>query len=952
MTTPSRRQYLDIKALHPDALLMYQVGDFFEFFDEDARVASHALQIVLTSRSFGQGQRSPLCGVPVHALETYAGRLVAQGYKVAVCEQVEQPGRGLVRRAVTRVLTPGTVAEPALLVAGRDNYLVAVVHGHPGGGSGRGAAAGLAWVEASTGAFACTQWTPGELPDALRAELQRIGPAEVLVSEAQSSAEADGASQLALWLEHVSVTTCPPHYFDRESSRVRLCRHLGTPTLGAFGCEELPLAVAACGAILAYLERMNPGLLRLVTGLTTYRTEGFVEVDGRTWAALEVVEPARGSVGGLTLLATLDATRTAMGARLLRRTLLHPLRDRNALERRLDGVAALYGDAALRQRLAAALDGLADLERLSARIVQGRAQSPELHALAASLARVPTVREALRWAEAGALAEVTAQLEPCPEVVRLVESAVALPEASEGRILRRGYSEELDAVVDSIAASRHWIASLERVERERTGIKSLRVSYNQVFGYGIEVTRPNLSRVPERYERRQTLVGGERFVTAELKEHEARVLQAEERIAALERELYAGLLDRLAAHHARLRAVAGALGQLDVWLGLAEVAERRGYVRPELADDRTLEILGGRHPVVEAALEGSEFIPNDTDLSTSVSGETAHAEAREDTEGEGGGTRGDKDYGEGRVLLLTGPNMAGKSTYLRQVALIVLLAQVGSFVPARHARVGLVDRIFTRVGADDDLARGISTFMREMMETAYILRHATARSLVVLDEVGRGTSTHDGLAIARAVVEHLHDCIGARTLFATHFHELADLAESLPGARLTTMAVQERDGQVVFLHRLVAGHASRSYGVHVARMAGLPSQVTARAAVLLDGLAPEVAPARGEGALIARGPRDAAADARKSLAKTANVDWRATQSSEQGHALARLREPGAHEAPASANGDAPSDGLASAREVMLALASLNIAAMTPIEAINLLFSLQQRAAGALRTRWM
>jgi DNA mismatch repair protein MutS len=902
MPTPARRQYLDIKAQHPDALLAYQVGDFFEFFDQDAQIAAQALQIALTRRAYGPDERVPLAGVPTHAIETYTARLVAQGFKVAICEQVEPPGRGLVRRAVTRVLTPGTVVEPGLLPAGRDNYLVAVALGH---GRATGAA-GLAAVEASTGALTCVQWPADALPDALRVEIERLRPAEVLLAETDAAAGPD-ATPLA-WADLAQVTPCPPHYFDRDSSRVRLCRHFGTPTLAAFGCEGLDLATAASGAILAYLERMNPTLLRLIDGLTTYRTDGFVEVDGRTWSALEVVEPARGAPGGPTLLTTLDATRTAMGARLLRRTLLQPLKDRAALEARLDAVAALHADAAMRQRLGGALDGLPDMERLMARVVQGTAAPRDLHALTAALARIPAARSALADGDAGALAATIAAVDPCGEVAAAITAALAPPDADAGRLLQRGYSAELDALVDSVASSRRWIAALEGAERARTGIKSLRVTYNKVFGYSIEVTRPNLGRVPPEYERRQTLATGERFVTPALKEHEALVLQAEERIAALERDLYTGLLARLSAYHARVRATATALARLDLWLALAEVAVVRGYVRPELTNDHTLEIRDGRHPVVETRLDGSEFIANDTVLGA-ASAEAAEPEA------------------SGCVLLVTGPNMAGKSTYLRQVALIVLLAQIGSFVPARRARIGLVDRIFTRVGADDDLARGISTFMREMTETAYILRHATARSLVILDEVGRGTSTHDGLAIARAVVEHLHDHIGARTLFATHFHELADLADALSGLRLAALQVEERDGQVVFLHRLGSGRARRSYGVHVARMAGLPGAVTARATALLDAHADQ----SDQGA---RQVRERPAEAAATY--VAVEDGQNGEGAAAGNPL--LPRPWRRSA-------APRHS--PAREIVLGLASLNVAALTPMEAINLLFSLQQRAVAVL-----
>ncbi|MDE3230621.1 MAG: DNA mismatch repair protein MutS, partial [Chloroflexota bacterium] len=551
--------------------------------------------------------------------------------------------------------------------------------------------------------------------------------------------------------------------------------------------------------------------------LRTYDTRGYVELDGRVWRALEALTPARteavGQPGqtGATLLGVLDATRTPMGARLLRRTLLHPLRDRAALEARLDVVAELVERVSLRQRLGALLDGLGDLERQAARVTQGAAVPRELFALASGLARTPAVSAALVDCAAIEMGEARAALDPCDDVRELILRAVADPSEATGRRLRPGYSTELDQIVDAASATRHWIAALEGVERERTGIRSLKVGYNKVFGYYIEVTRPNLARVTDDYQRRQTIATGERFVTAELKEREAQALHAEERIAALEGELYAALLAELGRAHQRLRRTVGALARLDLWLSLAEVAVARRYTRPELADDSGLEIIGGRHPVIEATLDGVEFIANDTRLDD----------------------LGATDEPT-RAMLLTGPNMAGKSTYLRQVALITLMAQVGSFVPAQRARIGLVDRIFARVGAEDDLARGLSTFMLEMVETAFILRHATERSLVVLDEVGRGTSSADGLAIAQAVIERLCAVTGARTLFATHYHELARLAEALPRLDAFRMEVTERDGQAIFLRRVVPGASEQSYGVQVARMAGLPADVTERAATLLS----------------------------------------------------------------------------------------------------------------------
>jgi DNA mismatch repair protein MutS len=555
-------------------------------------------------------------------------------------------------------------------------------------------------------------------------------------------------------------------------------------------------------------------------------------------------------------------------------------------------VAELVARISLRQRLAPLLAGLGDLERLAARIAQGAAVPRELLALASGLGRAPAVVEALADCVAMALGETRAELDPCADARDLILRAVADPGEATGRRLRAGYSADLDALVDAASETRQWIAALEGLERERTGIRSLKVGYNKVFGYYIEVTRPNLARVPDDYQRRQTIANGERFVTAELKEHEAQALHAEERIATLDGELYAALLAELARSHARLRRTVGALARLDVWLSLAEVGVARRYIRPELADDTVLEIVGGRHPVIEATLDGAEFIANDTRLD-----DLAQAS--------------DDNPAPTRAMLLTGPNMAGKSTYLRQVALITLMAQVGSFVPAQRARIGLVDRLFARVGAEDDLARGLSTFMLEMVETAFILRHATSRSLVVLDEVGRGTSSADGLAIAQAVIERLCSVTGARTLFATHYHELARLAETLPRLSAWRMDVAERDGQAIFLRRVVPGASDHSYGVQVARMAGLPADVTARAATLLS-----------------QRPSPPALVAERAAA----------------YADADEVEDEAVEAQPLRIGD----GLASdARELALALASVNLVAVTPLEALNLLFSLQQRARVSL-----
>jgi len=935
MSTPARRQYLDIKAQHQDALLAYQIGDFFEFFDADAHTVAHELQIALTGRAYGPSEVAPLAGVPAHAVETYVARLVARGYKVAICEQTSPPGRGLVRREVTRVLTPGATVELGMIPVTRDNYLAAVAFGRRDPVTDIPGSVGLAYVDASTGAFACAQWSGVGLADAVQAELQRLTPAETLLADRLAHASDGQPAAEVGWTEPFLVSYCPDDAFDAENARIHLCRHFGVPTLASFGCDGLPLAIAAAGAILAYLERMNKPLTRLLTGLRTYDSSAYVEIDGRTWRALEVVEPAHTTAAPLyrtlnaqrtpvasrpvTLLGVLDATRTAMGARLLRRTLLHPLRDRLTLEERLDAVTELHEQPALREHLGALLDGLGDLERLIGRIVQGAAVPRELYALAAGLERVPLMAEALRSCTAGAVSRSQAALDPCKEACELIVRAVARPGSGEGRTLQTGYSAELDALVASVSDARQWIAALEAIERERTGIRSLKVGFNKVFGYYIEVSKSNVARAPADYQRRQTLSTGERYVTADLKEREALVLSAEEQITALERTLYTQVVADLAAYQARLRATVAALAQIDLWLSLAEVAIARDYTRPDLGDGTELEIVAGRHPIVEATLDGAEFVPNDTQLDTL-----------------------DTDAGA-RMLLLTGPNMAGKSTYLRQVALITLLAQIGSFVPAKRARIGLVDRIFTRVGAEDDLARGLSTFMLEMVETAYILRHATPRSLVVLDEVGRGTSAGDGIAIAQAVVEHLHALVGARTLFATHYHELAQLVATLPQLRVARMAVAERDGQAIFLHRVLPGVGDSSYGVQVARMAGLPTSVTQRATGLIAHRS-ESREHREQGETPAPLAR---------IAETAPAYMASAPVSEDETAPDRRMRDGASNHHTEHLHDGVNGGSGEAwegptRELALALASLNIAAMTPLDALNLLFSLQQRALTLLR----
>ncbi|HEU5369820.1 MAG TPA: DNA mismatch repair protein MutS, partial [Ktedonobacterales bacterium] len=670
-----------------------------------------------------------------------------------------------------------------------------------------------------------------------------------------------------------------------EAAAQRLCRHFGVQTLEAYGCDDQPLAVAVAGAILTYLEKMNPALSRLLIGLRTYATDTYMILDAHTQRNLELLEGARGGSKG-SLLAIIDQTRTAMGGRLMRRVLTQPLIDLVELNRRYDALEELIDRPSLRAKLGSLLDGLGDLERLGGRVRQGTAIPRELLALRELLLVIPHLQTALESTTAELLQEVCEALDDCPELTALIERAVATGEEGEGRIIKRGYSTDLDTLIDSISESRRWIAGLEAAERERTGIKSLRVGYNKVFGYYLEVSHANSSRVPADYLRKQTLVNGERYITPELKDHESRILNAEERIEELERALFADLLRQVGVYYPRLSSTASALARLDVLLGLADVAARNGYTRPELDTTTDLVITAGRHPVVEQMLGSGEFIPNDAAMGNEC----------------------------GSIFLLTGPNMAGKSTFLRQVALIVLMAQIGSFVPARQARIGLVDRIFTRVGAHNDIASGQSTFMVEMVETANILHHASRHSLIVLDEIGRGTSTYDGLAIARAVIEHLHGSIGARTLFATHYHELASLTTLLPSLRAYTMAINEQEEEIVFLHRILPGSGGRSYGIQVARLAGMPASIIQRAREVL--------------AQIEQTPEGQTEPAtRLTLVAEQGAAYTSNGVLERG-AAGDLIARNNHHTPAGAALDSHASAF------LQELLSLNVAAITPLEAMN------------------
>lgn len=790
--SPVRKQYLEIKRQYPDAILFFRLGDFYETFDTDAEIAARELDIVLTSRNVAKGVRVPMAGIPFHAAENYLARLIEKGYHVAICEQLgDTPQRGLFPRQVVRVVTPGTVVEAGLLPGEANNYLAAVVVDGPG--------VGLAYADISTGEFAATHFESAEPASALRHELLRLQPAELLVPESLP-VDAD-------WPGH--VTRLPEWRFALDRATDLLCSQFGVVTLDGFGLAEAPQAVRAAGAILDYLTQTQRAALPLLTHLSTYSLSEFMTLDAATRRNLELTETLRtGGVRG-SLLSVLDRCVTPMGRRLIRQWIAKPLLDLQQIRSRHDQVEAFVADGLWRAELRQALRPVGDLERLTNRAAAGVASPRDLASLRSLLQHLPEVRRQLEDHPETAPAALLSALDPCGDIRQLLEDAISDdPPATLAQVgvIRAGFSTELDGVIQASAEAREWIANLEATERQRTGIKSLKVGYNKVFGYYLEVTKPNAALVPADYIRKQTLVNAERYITPQMKEYEALVLSAEERIRGIEGRLFAEVCRRVAEASPRLLGCARALAVLDVVAALAEAAAHKGYVRPEVVEEPVLEIRDGRHPVVEELLVGKRFVPNDAVLE----------------EGE-------------RIRLITGPNMSGKSTYLRQVALIVLMAQMGSFVPARSARLGLCDRIFTRIGAQDEIYAGQSTFMVEMVETANVLHHATPRSLLILDEIGRGTSTYDGVAIAWAVVEYLHNHprLRARTLFATHYHELTRLAETLPGVRNYNVAVSEEGGKVVFLHRIVPGGADKSYGIHVAELAGLPRPVINRAQEIL-----------------------------------------------------------------------------------------------------------------------
>jgi len=866
--TPMMRQYLEIKSRYPDAILFFRLGDFYEMFMDDAVTAAKVLDITLTSRNKGSDDEIPLCGIPHHSCQPYIAKLVEHGYKVAICEQTEDPKqvKGLVRRDVVRVVTPGLVTDLENLRPNENNYLMALAPGDDGEN-------GVALVDITTGEFRVTQTGSG---DGVRSEISSAQPSEVLVPDTPAGEAL--IKELGFSLDGRSINRLPDFVWEQDRAHAEICSFFEVSSLDAFGCSGLPKAVSAAGAALHYLSETQLGNATPIRALTTYSTQEHLVLDEATRRNLELNANLQDGKRKGSLLGIIDRTVTAMGGRLLRRWLNYPLIDVAVIRSRHDAVEELFGVRLLRRDLHEALDGIYDLERLITRTIMGTANARDLVALKLSLQRLPHVLNLLETRSTPLLRQLLKAIDPVDDVAALIESAlVEEPPVvlRDGGLIRDGFDQELDEFRTISRDGKGWIARLEGLEREKTGISSLKVRYNKVFGYYIEVTKTHLDKVPADYERKQTLANAERYITPELKEYESKVLGAEERLTALEYDLFIEVRQQVAACGERIQETARALAQLDVLVSLAELAHDRRYVRPEIDDSDALVVEEGRHPVIESMNLGERFVPNDVNLDTS----------------------------ENQLLIITGPNMAGKSTYMRQVALITLMAQMGSFVPAKKAHIGVVDRIFTRVGASDNLARGLSTFMVEMNETANILHHATPRSLIILDEIGRGTSTFDGVSIAWAVAEYLHDHaeVAAKTLFATHYHELAELGMTRERIKNYNVSVREWNDQVVFLRRIVPGPASHSYGIQVARLAGLPRPVIERAKEVLRNLEASELDADGSPRLA----RDAG-----NPAPQANAPQLALFAGENDQIRERLAE-------------------------------LDIASLTPLEALNLLNELKE-----------
>jgi DNA mismatch repair protein MutS len=811
--TPMMQQYLDAKQSCGDALLLFRMGDFYELFHDDAKTASRILGLTLTSRDKGENP-IPMAGFPYHQLEGYLGKLISAGFRAAVCEQVEDPkkAQGLVKREITRIVTPGTLTDDALLDPRENNYLAAVAF-HSGKANGADVV-GLAWAELSTGRFFAAVFPRGQLVD----QIARIGPVECLVGEE--------ALLPVAWPPDLMVTRRPAWSFNRETAESGLARHFQTASLEGFGFQDDDgYAIAAAGAILDYLRETQRTSLDHLDRLVPYRSAELLEIDEATRRSLEITRTLRGGSREGSLLAVIDRTATPMGSRLLADWISNPLTDIAAIDARLDAVEELATDASLRTAAREHLKGMYDLERLLARVATGRASPRDLSFVGRTLASLPKLKAKLAERRSALLCDLEGRLNLCPEIRSRLEAALVddCPlQTRDGGIIRTGFHGDLDKLRELAAGGKQWIAKYQAEESQRTGIPNLKVAYNKVFGYYLEITNAHKDKTPSHYIRKQTVTNAERYVTPELKQYEEQVLTADERAKELEYDLFVQLRDAVHQCAKQLLGTATALAELDVLASLAELARERDYRRPKVVAEPELHVVDGRHPVLDILEPQGTFVPNDA----SAGGDA------------------------GIVLLITGPNMAGKSTYIRQVALITLMAQVG---------------IFARVGASDELARGQSTFMVEMTETARILNTATSRSLVVLDEIGRGTSTYDGISLAWAIVEHLHEVVGCRTFFATHYHELTDLTQSLAGVRNLNVAVREWEDNVVFLHKIVPGSADKSYGIHVARLAGVPKTVNERAKQILAQLESEHLDPEGRPKIAVKGKKKRAGDLQLTL---------------------------------------------------------------------------------------
>ena len=798
--TPMMQQYFEIKNQYKDYLLFYRLGDFYEMFFDDALLASRELELTLTGRDCGEAERAPMCGVPFHSAEGYIGRLIEKGYKVAICEQTEDPSlaKGLVKREVIRVVTPGTIIESNLLQEGKNNYICAVYIGDD--------EYGLCYADISTAQVYATSCKNSDIESELKNAIGSISPSEILFNLGLSKLPtlADFISDRL----SVSVSDNQAHRFELESAKQKILEQFGV-AVSAEVANDKPL-IRAVGALLGYIEDMQKSDISYLKELNIYSNNQYLEMDINTRRNLELTSNMRTKEKRGTLLWVLDKTKTAPGARMLRHWIEHPLLNSQQINRRQCAVEELCGNFMLRENISELLSGMLDLERLITKIVYGTANGKDLRAVSSTISALPELRELLMDCQSEELLDICENMDVLGDIFALINNSISEEppfSVREGGIIKDGYSSDVDQLRSIMKDGKGWIEKVAEYEKETTGIRTLKIGYNKVFGYYIEVSRSFMNQVPDRYIRKQTLANGERYITQELKDMEATILGASDKVCALEYDLFGEIRGRVAENSARIQKVAELIARIDVYTSLATVAAKNKYIRPEVDNTSVIEIKDGRHPVVEQFVKNEYFVPNDTTLDTN----------------------------KNKVLLITGPNMAGKSTYMRQVALITLMAQIGSFVPANEARIGIVDKIFTRVGASDDLASGQSTFMLEMNEVAYILKNATQKSLIIYDEVGRGTSTFDGMSIARAIVEHTHSKkIGAKTLFATHYHELTTLEDELDGVVNYNIAAKKRGDNITFLRKIIKGSTDDSYGIEVAKLAGVPDTVIKRAKEILS----------------------------------------------------------------------------------------------------------------------